>query len=57
MTKMEEDLRQFEQTLGVKLETRVSVELPKNGYSDDNKLLIMKDSFHQSMANTFRRKD
>ena len=36
MTKMEEDLRQFEQTLGVKLETRVSVELPKDGHSDDN---------------------
>jgi len=36
MTKMKEDLRQFEQTLGVKLETRVSVELPKDGHSNDN---------------------
>ena len=33
---MEEDLREFEQTLGVKLGTRVFVELPKDGNSDDN---------------------
>jgi len=33
---MEEDLREFEQTLGVKLGTRVFVELPKDGHSDDN---------------------
>ena len=33
---MEEDLREFEQTLGVKLGTRVFVELPNDGNSDDN---------------------
>ena len=33
---MEEDLRELEQTLGVKLGTRVFVELPNEGNSDDN---------------------
>ena len=33
---MEEDLREFEQTLGVKLGTRVFVELPNEGNADDN---------------------
>ena len=33
---MEEDLREIEQTLGVKLGTRVFVELPNDGNSDDN---------------------
>ena len=33
---MEEDLRELEQTLGVKLGTRVFVELPNDGNSDDN---------------------